>query len=352
MAGTTLWMHTASAVPSFIVGMPARRVSAMRRSSKVTLITAPRAAEPSRSSSTSTQERDTNDKTPKPADRRDESGSSSSSSGGGIYNVRPDQRLAVFGASLGLPLRFGSGAVVKGYKLESLPESEATEDKYYVEFAGRKYVERAYPGPRPEKPIELYEFQGCPFCRKVREIVSILDIDVLFYPTPKNGPNFRPKAVELGGKSQFPYMVDPNTGVSMYESDDIIKYLVDKYGDGQVPVPLKLGFLTTITASLALAARGGKGSNYVPSRLPEKPLELWAYEQSPFCKIASEAFSELEIPHIYHSCARGSSKRDELKQKTGKFQVPYMEDPNTGVKLFESAAIVEYLKSTYALPQP
>jgi glutathione S-transferase len=90
----------------------------------------------------------------------------------------------------------------------------------------------------------------------------------------------------------------------------------------------------------------------VPSRLPEKPLELWAYEQSPFCKIASEAFSELEIPHIYHSCARGSSKRDELKQKTGKFQVPYMEDPNTGVKLFESAAIVEYLKSTYALPQP
>jgi hypothetical protein len=41
----------------------------------------------------------------------------------------------------------------------------------------------------------------------VREIVSILDIDVLFYPTPKNGPNFRPKVVELGGKRQFPYMV-------------------------------------------------------------------------------------------------------------------------------------------------
>lgn len=41
----------------------------------------------------------------------------------------------------------------------------------------------------------------------MREIVSILDIDVLFYPTPKNGPNFRPKVVELGGKRQFPYMV-------------------------------------------------------------------------------------------------------------------------------------------------
>jgi hypothetical protein len=26
--------------------------------------------------------------------------------------------------------------------------------------AGRKFVERASPGPRPEKPIELYEFEG------------------------------------------------------------------------------------------------------------------------------------------------------------------------------------------------
>lgn len=29
---------------------------------------------------------------------------------------------------------------------------------------------------------------------------------------------------------KFIMQVDPNTGVAMYESDDIIKYLVDKYG--------------------------------------------------------------------------------------------------------------------------
>lgn len=57
---------------------------------------------------------------------------------------------------------------------------------------------------------------------QVREAVCILDLDVLFYPTPSNGPTYRPKAKELGGKASFPYMVDPNTGVSMYESDDII----------------------------------------------------------------------------------------------------------------------------------
>jgi hypothetical protein len=72
--------------------------------------------------------------------------------------------------------------------------------------------------------------------------------------------------------------VDPNTGTAMYESDNIIKYLVDKYGDGKVPLLLNLGMLTTITAGLALVGRGGKGSTYVPSKLPEKPIELWAYE--------------------------------------------------------------------------
>jgi glutathione S-transferase len=29
--------------------------------------------------------------------------------------------------------------------------------------------------------------------------------------------------------------------------------------------------------------------------------------------------------------------------------VPYLEDPNTGVEMFESAAMVDYLEKTYAL---
>nr|GMD78455.1 glutathione S-transferase, amino-terminal domain protein [Ipomoea batatas] len=133
-------------------------------------------------------------------------------------------------------------------------------------------------GPRPEKPIEIYEFESCPFCRKVREIVAILDLDVLFYPCPRNGPNFRPKVAQMGGKQQFPYMVDPNTGVAMYESDEIIKYLVGKYGDGQVPLLLSLGLLTTRVFSQRLTLLILQGSSYTPSKLPPKPLEIWAYE--------------------------------------------------------------------------
>lgn len=37
---------------------------------------------------------------------------------------------------------------------------------------------------------------------QVREAISILDLDVMVYPTPKGGVTWRPKAVELGGKAQ------------------------------------------------------------------------------------------------------------------------------------------------------
>ncbi|PWA97670.1 thioredoxin family protein [Artemisia annua] len=116
------------------------------------------------------------------------------------------------------------------YSVSLVPKSEYPSGQYGLGVGGYIAKETAKLGPRPEKPIEIYEFEGCPFCRKVREIVAVLDLDVLYYPCPRNGPNFRPKVVQMGGKQMFPYMVDPNTGVSMYESDDIIKYLVQKYG--------------------------------------------------------------------------------------------------------------------------
>ncbi|KAG0495316.1 hypothetical protein HPP92_000007 [Vanilla planifolia] len=265
------------------------------------------------------------------------------------FSVRSDRFFDILGASLALLFRLGTGAFTLGYSTSFISESEITSNEYSLTIAGLKLRESSKLGPRPVKPIEIYEFESCPFCRKVREIISILDLDVLFFPCPKNGPNFRPKVLLMGGKQQFPYMVDPNTGVSMYESDDIIKYLVNKYGDGTVPLMLSLGLLTTLTEGFAMIGRMGKGSSYRPSRLPPSPLELWAYEPSPFCKIVREVLVELELPHLLHSVARGSPKRQLLLNKVGHFQVPYLEDPNTGVNMFESADIVDYLMATYAL---
>ena len=44
-------------------------------------------------------------------------------------------------------------------------------------------------------------------------------------------------------------------GKAMYESDDIVKYLFQEYGDGNVPWGLKLGILTALSCALALIPR-------------------------------------------------------------------------------------------------
>jgi glutathione S-transferase len=40
----------------------------------------------------------------------------------------------------------------------------------------------------------------------------------------------RPQFLERSGKIQIPFIVDPNSGVEMFESDDIVRYLEETYG--------------------------------------------------------------------------------------------------------------------------
>src|SRR5262249_16271919 len=62
-------------------------------------------------------------------------------------------------------------------------------------------------GQRPKKKLELYEFEACPFCRKVREALSMLDLSAMIYPCPKGGRRFRAHVKAAGGKEMFPYLV-------------------------------------------------------------------------------------------------------------------------------------------------
>lgn len=202
--------------------------------------------------------------------------------------------------------------------------------------------------PRPELALQLFEFEACPYCKKVREALAMLDLDAVIYPCPKEGPTWRKFVEEKEGKTQFPYLVDPNKNTSMFESDVIVHYLWTMYGDGDVPESLRSS--TTIPLLKAgSAARGDRGRTYRPSRVPDQPLVLWGYEGSPFVKLAKEALSELELPYLLVACARGSPKRQILFDNRGVFQVPYLEDPNEGVAMFESASIVQYLEDKYAL---
>jgi glutaredoxin len=164
------------------------------------------------------------------------------------FYAEPSKILDLAGSAVQFALRAGSGAFVNGYKVE-LVDDDST--KYSFVRAFGKRIKESGQGliKNSAQPIELYEFEGCPYCRKVREAVSILDIDVVFYPCPRGGPNFRLKANKMGGKKQFPFMVDPNTRKQMYESDAIIKYLFDTYSVS-IAANMIIKIITTIASVL------------------------------------------------------------------------------------------------------
>ena len=68
------------------------------------------------------------------------------------------------------------------------------------------------------------------------------------------------------------------------------------------------------------------------------------------CVALMQALVELEIPHVYHTVARNSPKREAMTRKWNQFQVPYLEDPNNMSAMFESNIIVDYLNREYGLP--
>lgn len=203
-------------------------------------------------------------------------------------------------------------------------------------------------GPRPEQTLELYEFEACPFCRKVREALTMLDLPVLIYPCPKGGPNYRPELVARGGKAQFPYLVDPNRGEEMYESGAIVRYLYTHYGKREAPWYL-VSDISILLGSFASGVRLARGFRYRAARRPEQPLELFGFESSPYTRLAREALCELELPYRLTNAGVGSPSWRVLKERSGaeRVMVPWLSDPNTGVEMFESADIVAYLRETY-----
>jgi len=237
---------------------------------------------------------------------------------------------------------------------------------------------------RPQKMLKLYEFEGCPFCRKVRETLTVLDLDVIVYPTPREtmkayavckDSRFRPEVKKLGESLKFPFLVDENTNTKMYESDEICKYLWATYGqEAKAPLFYRLALFSccstvyTLTLFLASLFRPlpRMGMLRTPSKAPKQPLELWSFEGSPPCRLAREALCSLELPYVLHNIAHGSrAKRADFTTKYGErlskmrrnlssvagediVKVPFLIDPNTKTEMFESADIVKYLFDTYA----
>lgn len=79
--------------------------------------------------------------------------------------------------------------------------------------------------------LELFHFEDCPYCLKVRRKLEVLDVSYLSHPSPRGSikreflKKFIPEA-----QIQFPLLVDVEKNIFMFESDDICNYLEKTYG--------------------------------------------------------------------------------------------------------------------------
>lgn len=79
----------------------------------------------------------------------------------------------------------------------------------------------------PEQMLEVYQFEGCPYCSKVRKKMTDLGLD---FVARQVDPHDRSRVEEVSDQSNVPVLVDPNNDVVMPESDDIVDYLDEHYG--------------------------------------------------------------------------------------------------------------------------
>lgn len=191
------------------------------------------------------------------------------------------------------------------------------------------------PAVEPAQPLIVYEFEGCPYCRVAREAISETGVPVLMRPCPKGGKRFRPRVSELGGKEQFPYFIDPNANISMYESTDIARYLYKTYGKRWSSTMLLLGPINGMLSQFGVLARLIRGTIVRRSLSPDQPLEFVGMERGPLARTIKELLCEMEIEYYWRSRSGDGSS------------APKLMDPNTGRSISGAFKIRSYLLKTY-----
>jgi glutaredoxin len=225
---------------------------------------------------------------------------------------------------------------------------------------------------QPGKLPEIYDREGCYRCRLVREAITELNLDVMVYPCPQHGRRFTKRLKQLSGAEQIPFVYDPNTGKKFTGVNMTIDYLFSQYRGIPAPSALQENYLNVITSSLTSSLRGDKGALAKPSKSAKKPLILYSFESSPFCRPVREKLCEYELPYHLINLSKQQladmgpavlrlhfgdykplpgTKREHFLQKHGELQVPFLMDPNTGAELFESIRIMQYLDNRYGLTE-
>lgn len=223
------------------------------------------------------------------------------------------------GARIGILLRFGKGATVAPG----------------LQSAGRRHVAETSPVAPPSPPkLTLYDFESSPWCRRVRETIAELDLEVSVRPCPRltvrvegaasDATRFRMEAANRFGKErlQFPLLVDetkPGNPMVLNESSDIVAHLWTRYGEGGKKGKLeafyeklpKLMIFPSLVAPSLLRLFPSAGIMLTPSddSAVKQPLSLYGAEGCAETKLIREALCTLQIPYTYKCAAIGSCRR-------------------------------------------
>ncbi len=81
--------------------------------------------------------------------------------------------------------------------------------------------------------LNIYYRPSCPYCQRVLAANDRIKAPVNWLDISASSANLE-ALLAKGGKRQVPFLEDTERGVSMYESLDIIAYLNEHYGKGEV----------------------------------------------------------------------------------------------------------------------
>ena len=123
--------------------------------------------------------------------------------------TRPSEELpSLLTGGLVLAIRLATGVFTLGWSPKLLTGDEAAAVGTATGTYGFRFGPLAFRdtspllagAPRPEQPLVLYEYEGSPFCRKVREAALLLDVPVEFRPCPGARAGFAAELKERTGR--------------------------------------------------------------------------------------------------------------------------------------------------------
>jgi len=89
----------------------------------------------------------------------------------------------------------------------------------------------ARPSREPRLPLELWYHEACPWSSEVRDVLTELELPHLVHPSAEGSAHLAALRA-AAGRETIPYLVDPNTGAKLGESQAIVGYLERTYAGG------------------------------------------------------------------------------------------------------------------------